>query len=649
MWYVSIKYALSTNLCRFDVKLHLLKRILLTPLFFIVFISSFGQTSQKVPLVNADSVKLAVSLFNESSLFVDSTAEMNISQVATAGFHRLTASDTTIFKRRSKAGYRFYLKFTIKNDALVTKDFFYYPGKLFDKINIYKRTGDEFVLLKTDRLHEGFIPIRLLPGETAEYITKLKFFKTSFNRINPKLISSAYFKPYKNDLFGSLNTKRITGIMLSGMLLMMMLVTLLYYFISRRREFLYNSMYSFCMFLLIFLSTSLHMNPAWFKGFFISYLDLLLLVVGINFYLAFTRNFLDTAHLYPRLDKLLKIGALVFSALMGVFTLVFFFSNVHVHEIYLENIMKIFILVIAILFIFLAFVQKNRLINYLAVGVGTQLLFSSASLVFSLVKTNAEHIYNSPIFYFGMGIICSLISFLLGLFYKNKLELITTVKEQEAMKLEVEKQAFENKLTVYKTQQEERNRISADMHDDLGAGMTSIRLYSELAKGRFKDMVVPELEKISASANELIDNMNAIIWSMSSQNDSLQNMIAYIRSYTIEYLESTGIKAIVTIPEKIPDLVISGTIRRNIFLVIKEALQNVVKHSDATKLVITMGKEPEGFSLVIHDNGKGIDFDNLRPHSNGLKNMQKRMQDVNLEFKIENNQGTWIRLYAKTR
>jgi len=391
------------------------------------------------------------------------------------------------------------------------------------------------------------------------------------------------------------------------------------------------------------------MNPGWFKGFFISYLDLLLLIIGINFYLAFTRNFLDTALLYPRLDKLLKIGAIVISALMLLYTLVFFLSASYRYEMYLENIMKIFILVIALLFIFLAFVQKDLLINYLAVGVGTQLLFSGVSLAFAMTKSSAQPIYTSPIFYFELGIICSLISFLLGLFYKNRLELITKIKEQEAMKLEVEKQAFESKLTVYKTQQEERNRISADMHDDLGAGMTSIRLYSELAKGRFKDSVVPELDKISSSANELIDNMNAIIWSMSSNNDSLQNMIAYIRSYSIEYLENTGIKPLVTIPENVPDLVINGTIRRNIFLVIKEALQNVVKHSNATEVVITMSKEPEGFSLVIHDNGKGIDFENLRPHSNGLKNMQKRMQDINLDFKIENKGGTFIRMYAKTR
>ena len=69
------------------------------------------------------------------------------------------------------------------------------------------------------------------------------------------------------------------------------------------------------------------------------------------------------------------------------------------------------------------------------------------------------------------------------------------------------------------------------MHDDLGAGVTAIRLFSELAKRRLGNETIPEIEKISSSANELLNNMNAIIWTMSSSNDSFGNMVAYIRSY----------------------------------------------------------------------------------------------------------------------
>jgi signal transduction histidine kinase len=83
--------------------------------------------------------------------------------------------------------------------------------------------------------------------------------------------------------------------------------------------------------------------------------------------------------------------------------------------------------------------------------------------------------------------------------------------------------------------------------------------------------------------------------------------------------------------------------------VVKEALQNIIKHAKATEVKIILSKEPDGLSLVIHDNGKGIDFNNIRQFSNGLKNMKKRMQDVEIEFAIANENGTKIKLFRKTR
>ena len=150
-------------------------------------------------------------------------------------------------------------------------------------------------------------------------------------------------------------------------------------------------------------------------------------------------------------------------------------------------------------------------------------------------------------------------------------------------------------------------------------------------------------------ANELINNMNSIIWSMSSKNDDMENLVAYIRSYCVEYLENTGICPSFNIPDNIEPLPVSGTVRKNIFLVVKEALQNIVKHAKATEVQFTLRIEPTEISLFIQDNGIGIDFDNLRPSSNGLTNMRKRMQNANIDFSIENsNGGTLLSLIKKT-
>ncbi len=631
-------------------KLLFLKKILSLVLFF--FLSAFckAQTINPETSVDVDTLRSFGIIEQHTQLFIDSTGKMPLEEVVQKRFYPLKT-----FSKKDKLSndlipYKFYLRFTLSNRSSKTMMFYFYPGKLYKSLQLYSAMPNTGMRLEnTGFIGDGFIPLQIGADQTRDYIVEGKFFKNGFNKIECRLIAEQHIQLFKNELFQSLNNKKTAGILLSGMLLMMILVTLLNYFITRKVEFLYNSGYSLCMFLLIFLTSYLTMNPGWFKGFFMSYLDLLLLIVGTVSYLAFTRHFLNTRELHPKLNTFLKLETRVIIALMLLYTLIYFGMDSYIYEPILENVMKFILLVAAVVFIVLAIVQKNTLLNYLAVGAGTQIFFFIVSLVFILSKSDATYIYTSPIFYFELGIICSIIFFLLGLFYKNRQELILKIKEQEAMKLEVEKQSFETQLTVYKTQQEERNRISADMHDDLGAGMTSIRLYSELAKAKAGDKILPEIEKISSFADDLINKMNAIIWSMSSQNDSLGNMVAYIRSYSIEYLDGTGIKPRISIPESLPNLIVIGTIRRNIFLVIKEALQNIVKHSNATEVVITLSKEAEGLSLTIHDNGKGIELDNVRPFSNGLKNMKNRMNDLGLEFSIERNAGTLIRLYGKTR
>lgn len=274
-------------------------------------------------------------------------------------------------------------------------------------------------------------------------------------------------------------------------------------------------------------------------------------------------------------------------------------------------------------------------------------IFSIISLLVILLGVRSTTIYKSSLFYYYIGIVLELTFFLLGLTYKNRNELIKRIKEQEALKLEAEKTEYENQIAIIKAQQEIRNRISADMHDDLGAGMTTIRLYSELAKKKLADNPIPEIGKISSSANDLLNKMNAIIWSMSSSNDSLSNMIAYIRSYALEYFEDSGVACKISIPEKLPNIEVIGEIRRNVFMVVKEALNNILKHANATEVNINLVRVPDGLCLYIKDNGTGIDFEKLRQFGNGLKNMKKRMDDIQIEFTIENKDGTLITLYRK--
>ncbi|MDB5202448.1 MAG: putative signal transduction histidine kinase [Ferruginibacter sp.] len=616
---------------------------------FLCFTRAFTQPFPPAAPINIDTIFNTRHIEEQTDVFIDSSDQFTPAEVPGQHFTPLNQfypgkniPDRLITKP-------FYLRFSVHNNGKLALPFYYYPGSLFSQINAYKIENGLLKKLAGPKRSTGYVFFEVPPEETNTFLVELEFSKCPFNMLRSKLIAPEYLSVVKLDLDPQVNDKKYVGLVLSGVLLMMILFTLVNFYITRKKEFFYNCMYSLCMCLLIFFTAYLTKSNGWFKAFFLSYFDLFLLIIGTVFYLEFTRCFLNTKVAHPLLDKFLLVEAWVLLALMGIYSFLYFFTDQYRLQMLLENSMKVVILVAGIVYIVASLLKKNRLMNYLATGTSVQILFSVLSFIIILLRTQKDYIFTSAIFYFEMGVIISVVFFLLGLTYKNRQELIEKIKDQEAMKLEVEKKGFETKLAVINAQQEERNRISADMHDDLGAGMTTIRLYSEIAKNKIGNNSMPEIDKISSSADELLIKMNAIIWSMSSSNDSLGNMVAYIRSYAQEYFEDSDIICQISIPEDLPDLEVSGEIRRNIFLVVKEALHNIVKHSGASVVNIILQQEPTGLSLTIRDNGKGIDVENIRLFGNGLKNMRKRMEDVDIAFSISSDHGTVIRLFRTFR
>jgi signal transduction histidine kinase len=126
---------------------------------------------------------------------------------------------------------------------------------------------------------------------------------------------------------------------------------------------------------------------------------------------------------------------------------------------------------------------------------------------------------------------------------------------------------------------------------------------------------------------------------MNSKNDSLGNLISYIRAYSTEYLEGTSVNCKVTIPHDIPEKELTGDKRRNIFLCVKETLNNMLKHSGATGLTIDILTDGV-LTIRIYDNGRGIDLQKIRQFGNGLQNIKRRMESIGGDFEIKNNNGT---------
>ncbi|HEV2353278.1 MAG TPA: ATP-binding protein, partial [Puia sp.] len=397
----------------------------------------------------------------------------------------------------------------------------------------------------------------------------------------------------------------------------------------------------------LFLKSTLHQVTTSFNFLFESFLDNILFSAGYIFYILFHRKFLETKKNFKPLDRFLRWGTVGIAALTAAYIACYFLSPDFRITNDLEDGTKIMLLLISIGFIIMGATYRDRLMTYIVMGNISLCLLSVISQV--MISTNfkvtkSSSVLNLALFYYEAGITIELLFFLFALTYKNKREIIRSIQKEEKLKLETERKEMEKQVAVLAAQQDERNRISVDMHDELGSGVTAIRLMSEIVKTKMKGSALPEIEKISHSANELLNKMNTIIWTMTSSNDTLENLVAYIRSYAAEFFENTAIDCVFSMPASIPSREISGEKRRNIFLCVKEALNNVLKHSQSSMVRINVTVQ-DSMVIEIQDNGVGIDLEKLRKFGNGLNNMKKRMASINGEFNIENRHGTHTTFY----
>jgi len=539
------------------------------------------------------------------------------------------------------------LKFKLTNSADSSVSIYFMPGFYFDNINLFFVNGDKLTRIPRELPDSpdsiGFRKIKLNANETTTVVAELSMIKTYIVTIRPRLIHVDNTEAFVAQIRSTHNNENLITYIFCGLLLMMILFSIANFLQGANPEFLYYSGYALFLGGMLFTKAVYDLRISETSFFLESYLDFVLQLTGIIFYMIFMQKFLETKSKHPFLYKLYNIGIATLIVSVINYTLFHYLSNNYRIENLTETSTKILLLVL--IFIFLMYSLKHwndKLLRYLFWG--NLLLFIFAIISQLAVLRNdlfvaLPGVLNSSLFYYETGLFLELVFFLSGLNYKNRSKIIDQTKERETLKAQNKLQEYEKELAVYKGQQDERERISADMHDELGAGMTAIRLLSEIARNKMKENTPVEIDKISHSANDVLNKMNAIIWSMNNSNDTLDNLISYIRSYSLEYFENTPIHCTVYTPENIPLQELTGDKRRNIFLSVKETLTNALKHSNATEITITITLD-NNLKIIIADNGKGIDKENLRKFGNGLKNITRRMEAINGTFKIVSDNGT---------
>ncbi|HEY5912971.1 MAG TPA: two-component regulator propeller domain-containing protein [Verrucomicrobiae bacterium] len=214
-----------------------------------------------------------------------------------------------------------------------------------------------------------------------------------------------------------------------------------------------------------------------------------------------------------------------------------------------------------------------------------------------------------------------------------------------------------DQLEKQRSLERERARIARDIHDDLGASLTRISLLSQSIRGDLENpsetpsappapALLPQVDQIYSTARELTRALDEIVWAVNPRHDTLDSLVTYLGRFTQQFLSAAQIRCRLDVPLQLPPWPLTAEIRHNVYLALKETLNNVVKHAAATEVRVSLELLPNGFCLLVVDNGQGFDLQSAEPplllppgpsgaeqslrisSGNGLANIRKRLEDI---------------------
>jgi signal transduction histidine kinase/ligand-binding sensor domain-containing protein len=251
---------------------------------------------------------------------------------------------------------------------------------------------------------------------------------------------------------------------------------------------------------------------------------------------------------------------------------------------------------------------------------------------FEVMARNSDGIWNDQ----GSQLLLSVRPHLWETWWFRTLALLTALALAAMAARHLTTQALRRNMARLEQQraiEADRTRIAKDIHDDLGAGLTQISLLSELLRTDQPKEAKAHVEQIGETAAELTRAMDEIVWAVNPSEDTLESLWDYIIHFAQEYLGTAGIACRLDAPEVIPPLPLRAEVRHNVFLAVKEALHNVVKHAGAREVRLFLAGAPSGFEIEVQDDGLGLGTaqasDPRRTSSgHGLRNIEERMASV---------------------
>ena len=149
----------------------------------------------------------------------------------------------------------------------------------------------------------------------------------------------------------------------------------------------------------------------------------------------------------------------------------------------------------------------------------------------------------------------------------------------------------------------------------------------------------PQLRYIALTAREMVEAMDATVWAVNPRNDTFNHLANYLVHYTEEFFRHSDVVCHLDLPTELPDWPVSAEARHNVFLVVKEAMNNVDRHAAASEVRLELKLEGTTLIITVRDNGRGFDPSKPGQRGNGLRNMTQRLQQLGGRLRIESGPG----------
>lgn len=502
------------------------------------------------------------------------------------------------------------------------------------------KSGDSTINAGTPRIENGFYyqDFQLNPGKQVVYVfnrqtwSKLVFGFDFVLRKDTYDDRAEYILQKSDSIF--------TQVAFVVLVFFQVIYVMLQFFYHRKKEYTYYFFY--LLSILLYFGVRLEFNlrfdflkihiPA-----IVPYLNDILLILPFFFYLRFSRYFIGTAELYPKMDKQIKIAEYIILA-MALIVALFIPLNQPYPGMIVITIFVQLLFLYSVWLIRFFYLRRNKLIRFLLIASVCAVTGHFLAITLPLIPPIVPYLTFDLLNITMIGLAFEIFFFNTGLGYKAKFEQEEKLKAQaEVINQYAQNQKIQLQLEGM------RDKIANDLHDDVGSTLSSIVLYGQVALKSDQEKSKSVIEKIINSSQRMMESMSDIVWAIHSRNDAWVSLISRMKETASERLGMTGIRFTLNHDEAIENIRFNMEARRNILLLFKEALHNAAKYSDAGLINCDLRIDGAMLFLTVQDDGKGFHPEQVIK-GNGLESMKSRSNELKGTFEIESSPGKGTRI-----